>query len=360
MIEREFLAAIYSFKYFGPVRTKLLLSYFGSAEDIWHKDKKALLEVGLKEKVVEEFLDYRKKFSESNYFERLKRQFIKFVTISEDNYPENLIGIEGAPMVLYYIGSLHRSDRNAVAIVGSRKMSSYGREVTEKFAGELASVGVVIVSGLALGVDAIAHKACIEAGGRGIVVLASGLDTISPFTNKWIAVKIVKMGGSIVSEYPLGQPPFRTSFPSRNRIISGLSKAVIVIEGLKKSGTLLTASAAAEQGRPVFAVPGQITSPLSGAPHYLIQNGAKMATSARDILDELNIQLKVNSEEMERVMPTDDEEKLLLKALENEDLHIDEISRISGYSINNISSILTIMELKGLVINLGGGSYRKT
>ncbi len=359
MTEREYLAAIYSFQSFGPVRTKLLLTYFGSSENIWHKNKTELLEVGLTDKIVDSFIVHRKEFEQSNYFDRLKKLSIKFVTKEESEYPENLKEIDGAPIVLYYIGNLHKSDRQAIAIVGSRKMSTYGKEVTEKFAAELTSVGIVIVSGLALGVDAVAHKTCAELGGRGIVVLASGLDTISPYTNRWIALKIVKNGGSIVSEYPLGQPPFRTSFPSRNRIVSGLSRAVIVIEGERQSGTLLTASAAAEQGRTVFAVPGQITSPLSGAPHYLIQNGAKLVTSVKDILDELNLQLKVNVEEIEKVMPTDETEIKILKITAKEALHIDEISRLSGISINGISSNLTILELKGMIKNLGNGIYRK-
>ncbi len=359
MTEREYLAALYSFQYFGPVRTNLLLNYFGSSETIWHKNRKDFLEVGLKDKIVDSFIEYKNKFELSSYFDKLKKLGIKFVTIKEDDYPENLRNIDSAPVVLYYIGTLHKSDKNAVAIVGSRKMSSYGREVTENFAAELSGLGIVIVSGLALGIDAVAHKTCAELGGRGIVVLASGLDTISPYTNRWIALQIVKKGGSILSEYPLGQPPFRTSFPSRNRIVSGLSKAVIVIEGERKSGTLLTASAAAEQGRTVFAVPGQITSPLSGAPHYLIQNGAKMAICVKDILDELNLQLKVNADEIEKVMPTDKTELKILGILSRESLHLDMVARITGLTVANISASLTIMELKGIVKNMGNGMYKK-
>lgn len=359
MSEREYLAALCAFTYFGPARVRLLLNFFGSAKKAWSANSTLLQELGLNEKVVESFVKHRQNFAGDGYFNRLKKYSINFTTDRDGNYPENLGGIDGAPPVLYYIGKLTASNANAVAIVGSRKMSSYGREVAEKFAAELASLGITIVSGLALGIDAIAHRATIAVSGKGIVVLASGLDTISPLTNQWVAREIIKKGGAIVSEYPLGQPPFRTSFPSRNRIISGLSKAVVVIEGLAKSGTLLTASAAAEQGRSVFAVPGQITSPLSAAPNYLIQNGAKLATSVRDILNDLDLQLKVDLEEVKKVFPEGKNEEKLLEILTNEALHLDEVARISGLAVSEISARLTVMELKGIVKNVGNGVYKK-
>jgi DNA processing protein len=356
---REYLVALCSYSYFGPQRIKLLLNYFGNPKKAWKASLSELKEIGLKEAKAAEFLKFKKDFENGDYFNRLKKFKIEYVTFNDKNYPENLKEINDFPPVLYYIGSLRRSDKNAVAIVGSRLGSSYGREVTENISAELSSLGIVIVSGLALGIDAVAHKACFEAGGRGIVVLASGLDTISPFTNRWIAIEIVKHGGAIVSEYPLGFMPLKTNFPARNRIVSGLSKAVIVVEGLKKSGTLLTASAAAEQGRTVFAVPGQITSPLSQAPNYLIQNGAKLVSSTQDILDELNLQLKVDADEMEKVLPGNENEVNLVAALTNEALHLDELARITGLTVSQISASLTVMELKGLVKNIGQGMYRK-
>ncbi len=359
MTDSEYLVALSSYNYFGPQRIKLLLKYFGNAKKAWQSGQEELIEIGLKGSRVIEFVNYRKKFESSNYFEKLKKFKVNYVTFNDPNYPTNLKEINDYPPVLYYIGSLERRDKNAVAIVGSRLGSSYGREVTRKLSSELASMGVVIVSGLALGVDAVAHKACYEVGGRGIVVLASGLDTISPLTNRYIAVEIVRQGGAIVSEYPLGHMPFKTNFPARNRIVSGLSKAVVVIEGLRKSGTLLTASAAAEQGRTVFAVPGQITSPLTQAPHYLIQNGAKLVSSTQDILDELNLQLKVDPDEIEKVMPSDETEAKLINLLVNENLHLDELGRITGLTVSQISASLTVMELKGMVKNIGHGVYKK-
>jgi DNA processing protein len=359
MVDREYLAALYSFTYFGPARTKLLLSYYKSAKNAWNASATSLIELGLKEHVVNDFVKYRNSFMNSDYFNRLKTHSISFLTLYDDNYPKNLKEIDSAPVILYYIGEIKAFTSNAIAIVGSRQASYYGREVASKISSQLASYGITIISGLALGIDAVAHKACLDAGGRGVAVLASGLDTITPLTNRHIAIEIVKKGGAIVSEYPLGYPPFRTSFPSRNRIISGLSKGVVVIEGLSKSGTLLTASAAANQGRPVFAVPGQITSPLSAAPHFLIKNGAKLVSDVSDILDELDLQLKVNKEEVEKIMPTDILEDKILKIIENEDLHVDEICRILGLQVSNVSGKLTIMELKGMIKNVGNGIYAK-
>lgn len=359
MKEKQYLVALYAFTSFGPARTKLLISYFGSSEKVWNADSNRLYEIGLSKKIVENFVIFRKNFDLKRYFNRLKKLKIKYITYNDKNYPENLRGLEDAPLILYVLGDLKSDDINAVAIVGSRKMTSYGREVASKFAYELSGMGISIVSGLAFGVDAAAHIATLEAGGRGVAVLASGLDIVTPASNTELAKRLVKNGGAIVSEYPLGTSPLRTFFPSRNRIISGLSKAVLVVEGARKSGTLLTASAAAEQGRQVFAVPGQITSPMSEASHYLIKNGAKIVTSVDDIVEELDMQFTVDRQKVEKVMPTDKVEINLIEILENEPLHLDDIGRISGLQVNDVSAKLTVMELKGLVRNMGSGIYKK-
>jgi DNA processing protein len=238
-------------------------------------------------------------------------------------------------------------------------MTSYGREVTEKFAYELANFGVTIVSGLARGVDTIAHKAALSAGGRTVAVLGNGLDTTYPPENEILAREIIKKGGAVVSEYPLGYPAIPVNFANRNRIVSGLSRAVIVIEGAEKSGTLLTASHAAEQGRTVFAVPGAITSPMSAAPLFLLKNGARIATNSNDVLEELNMQVRVDREKIENILPTGEEEKNLLEILKNEPMHLDELVRITEYSTSEISARLTIMEMKGMVKSLGKGIYKK-
>ncbi len=359
MTRRQYLVALYAFIPFGPARIQALLSFFENPKNVWNADRKSLIDVGLKKKTVDEFFKHKDNFNSENYFNTLDKLGIGYITIDDNVYPENLKNLTNAPIVLYIKGKLSRNDTNSVAIVGSRKMTSYGKEVAELFSGELASCGATIISGLARGIDTTAHKAAIVAGGRTIAVLGCGLNTIYPSENSGLAKKIVETGGAIISEYPLDYPTLRTNFANRNRIISGISAAVLVVEGAKKSGTLLTASHAAEQGRQVFAVPGQITSPLSGAPHFLIQNGAKFAFSPKDIIEELDLQFQVDKEKIEKVMPSDKDEKKLLELLENEPLHLDEIVRISKISTNEVSSRLTIMELKGLVKNQGGGKYKK-
>jgi DNA processing protein len=351
--ESQYLTAIYAFNYFGPARVKLLLSYFKKAKIIWKSSKEKLIETGLPEEKVSAFDDFRRSFDIKKYFDRLRDLKIDVVTILDKNYPRSLKGLGGSPSVLYYKGTLTSLETDSVAIVGSRKMTSYGREVTERFSGELSNFGVTIISGLARG-------ACLAVGGKTVAVLGNGLDTIYPLENTGLAQAIIKAKGALISEYPLGYPALPENFAARNRIVSGLSSAVIVIEGAEKSGTLLTAAHAAEQGKTVFAVPGQITSPLSAAPLYLLRNGAKVACETKDILDELDLQVKVDKGRIEKVVPGNPQEEKLLEILENESLHLDELVRISGGKIPEISARLTIMEMKGLVRNLGKGMYKKT
>ena len=288
--EREYSAAVYAHIPFGPVRMRLLLSYFKSAKKIWESSGEELMRVGLNRKIVSGFIYHRKNFDFDKYFGLLKRMSVDFITIKDKGYPENLKRIEDAPYILYVKGKLYKKDRNAVAIVGSRKMTSYGKKVSEILSSSLSKRGITIISGLARGIDTIAHSTAVACGGRTIAVMACGLDIVYPPENRRLAENIVKKGGAVISEYPLGQPPSRGNFPNRNRIISGLSRAVIVVEGEKRSGTLLTASRAAEQGIPVFAVPGPITSSLSYASYFLIKNGANILFSVDDVIEELDLQ----------------------------------------------------------------------
>ena len=358
--EDQYLAAVYAFDSFGPARTKLLLNFFKASKNIWNATETDLLRVNLKKDLVERFIEHRRNFDIEEYFLKLKKLKIGFATFLNKNYPENLKGLDDAPCVLYYRGILNPKEVNLVAIVGARKMTSYGREVTEKFAGELAGFGATIVSGLARGVDTVAHKEAIAAGGRTIAVLGNGLDITYPPENEILAKEIVKSGGAVISEYPLGYPALPVNFANRNRIISGLSKAIIVIEGAEKSGTLLTATHAAEQGRTVFAIPGAITSPMSAAPLFLLKNGARIAITPGDILDELDLQIKVDREKVEKILPTGRDEEKLLEILATEPMHLDELVRITGSKTSEISARLMILEMKGLVRNLGNGVYKKS
>ncbi len=358
MTEKEYLICLSTFVPFGPARIKLLLSYFGSAKKIWTAPPKTLKELGLGQERIQEFIRHRDSLDISAYFNRLNKFRIKYLTINDGKYPANLKEISDAPFVLYFKGEIKSGDENAIAIVGTRKITSYGKEVTERFSGELSSFGVTIISGLARGVDTFAHRSAIASHGRTFAVVGSGLDNIYPPENLALAGEIEKHG-ALISEYPLGYPALPINFPTRNRLVSGLSKAVLVIEGAAKSGTLLTASHAADQGKAVFAVPGQITSPLSAAPLFLLKNGAKLATTTNDILEELDLEVRVDREKMEKVMPSTKDEGQILKILENEPLHLDELARISTLDVSKISARLTIMELKGMVKNIGNGVYKK-
>lgn len=359
MTDQNYLTAICAFGFFGPARIKLLLSYFKKPKKIWLAKSEELLTMGLPKHKVYEFERFKSVFDIDSYFKKLEKFSIKAVTILDKNYPENLKGIPDAPIALYVRGDIKTSDSNAVAIVGTRMMTSYGREVARRFASELAGYGITIISGLALGIDSEAQRAALNSGGRTVAILASGLDMITPVTNKALALEFIKNRGAIVSEYPIGHIPQPYDFPVRDRLISGFSKAVIVIEGRMKSGTFYTVKAALDQGRPVFAVPGPITSPASEGPNYLIQNGAKLITGVKDVLDELDLQVKVDRGVMEKIMPTDKYEAKFMGVLDKEPLHLDEVVRITGIKTDIVSARLTLMEMKGLVKNLGGGMYRK-
>jgi len=357
--ETKFLTAVCAFEGFGPARIKLLLNYFKSSQKIWEAPTGEFKNIGLKEELANKFDIFRKNFDIDKYFEKLKTLSIWVLSINDKNYPENLKDIDDAPVILYIRGTLIKGDSRAIAIVGSRMMTSYGREVANKFAAELSNFGITIISGLALGVDAEAQKSALNSGGRTISVLASGLNNITPYTNQKLGEEIVKSGGALISEYPLSHSPAPYDFPVRDRIIAGLAKGVIVIEARMKSGTFYTVKAALNIGRPVFAVPGQITSPSSEGTNYLIQNGAKLVTSTKEIMDELNLQTVVDREIVEKILPSDDFEAKIYKSLEIEPLHLDELVRISGSKTSNVSARLTIMEMKGMVKHIGNSVYRK-
>lgn len=233
MTETQFLTAVSAFDYFGPQRIKILVEYFKSAEKVWKAAAKDLTEIGLSAKKVSEFEKFRDNFDIDKYFRKLNRLGIGVTVLSDRKYPKNLKGISDAPPVLYFRGNLKPQDENAIAVVGSRLMTSYGRAATAKIAAGLASFGVTVTSGLALGVDAEAQRSALSVAGRTIAVLASGLDIISPFTNKSLALEIIRTNGAIVSEYPLGHTPFPSDFAFRNRLISGLSKGVVVFRSQK-------------------------------------------------------------------------------------------------------------------------------
>ncbi len=281
------------FEGIGPVRFKLLCDYFGSARKAYEAPAGSLLAVGLGENLVKRFLDFRQRFDPDSYFLRLERLGIKIIFAGEENYPKLLKEIGDPPPVLYVrinqIGQIF--NKKAVAVVGTRKITAYGRQVTEMITKGLVAAGWVIVSGLARGTDRVAHETAVNNHGLTIAVLGHGLEKVYPPEHQALAEKIVSSGGALVSDFPLEAKIFPGNFPARNRIISGLSLGVVITEAARDSGSLTTASWAAEQGREVFAVPGLITSPLSAGTSELLQKGAKLVSGVKDILEELEIRL---------------------------------------------------------------------
>lgn len=288
--------------------------------------------------------------------EKLERYEVKALTVHSPDYPARLKEIYDYPPVLYVRGSLLPEDEWCLAVVGTRRATVYGRQVTEEFVADLARNKITIVSGLAKGIDSIAHRTALEAGGRSVAVFACGLDTVYPAENADLAKRLMKQG-ALVSEYPLGTKPRAENFPRRNRILSGLSLGVLVVEAGETSGAMITAHLAAEQNREVFAVPGSILSPASKGTNQLIQEGAKLVRGYADILEELNLTAVAQQMEMKELLPESDTEAFLLKQLGAEPTHIDEVCRSSGLPAATVSSTLAMMELKGMVKQVGGMNY---
>lgn len=359
MTEREALIVLSAYVPFGPRRLKLLGNYYGSFKKALESSSTKLLALGISEKLVFGFEEHKKQFNLQNYLKAIERYRISLLVPGDKNYPLNLTEIDDSPAPLYVKGKVLAQDRLSVAIVGTRKPTSYGREVTANFSSWLAQLGITIVSGLARGIDTVAHKSAISVGGRTIAVLGGGLDRIYPSENVGLARKIVSGFGAIVSEFPLGLPPLRHNFPQRNRIVSGLSKAVVVVEGTMKSGTLHTVSSAVNQNREVFAVPGPITSKVSEAPNYLIKNGSTPAVTPQDIVEFLGIDSAKEKVSFLASLPERENEKAIFSLLDSGELHMDEIVRKLNMQTSKVSATLTIMEMKGLVKNIGEGVYRK-
>jgi DNA processing protein len=344
----------------GPVSFRLLLTYF--SDDVaaaWKASSTELALAGLGQKVIDSFIKQRASCNPQKELERLERLRISVITIKDRDYPTLLKDIPNSPPVLYVAGTLKKEeDQFALGVVGTRKASTYGRQVTEQFAKELAQGHVTVVSGLAHGIDTIAHTATLDAGGRTLAVLACGLDIIYPPENLKLAKRIVESGqGALITEFPLGVKPDARNFPARNRIISGLSLGILVTEAPKQSGALITANFALEHGRDVFAVPQNIYSGGSVGVNKLIQDGAQLVTNVNDILFSLNLFMIPQQIEIQGILPENAEEQTLLALLSHDPVHIDEIIRDAGLPTMTVTSTLMMMELKGMVRQVGGMMY---
>ncbi len=340
----------------GRVRLTQLENYFGNLENAWKASTSNLKHAGLDSGSIRAIDSWRPKISLEAEMEKLDRYGVKALSCHDPDYPARLKEIYDYPPLLYIRGSLLPEDEWCLAVVGTRRATVYGRQVTEEIVADLAQSKITIVSGLAKGIDSVAHHSTLKAGGRSIAVFACGLDIVYPSENAELA-RCIMQQGALISEYPLGTRPKAENFPRRNRIMSGLSLGVLVAEAGETSGAMITAHLALEQNREVFAFPGSILSPASRGTNHLIQEGAKLVRDYTDILEELNLTAVAHQIEMKEVIPASDTESLLLKQLGAEPTHIDEVCRSSGLPVSTVSSTLAMMELKGLVKQVGAMNY---
>jgi DNA processing protein len=340
----------------GRVRISRLKEFFGSLQDAWKAPEGRLKQAGLDSRSVDALLTVRSRMSLDGEMERLERQGVQVVVCEDQVYPSRLKEIYDYPPVLYVKGNLPSQDEPCLAVVGTRRPTIYGRQATEEIVTDLVRSRITIVSGLARGIDSVAHRAALDAGGETIAVFASGLDITYPKENTRLAQSIMEHG-ALVSEHPLGVKPRPESFPLRNRIMSGLSLGILVVEAGERSGALITAHQAVEQNREVFAIPGSILSPASQGTNRLIQEGAKLVRNHTDILQELNLTIIVQQGEIKEFSPANDAETAILKQLGPEPNHIDEICRRSGLTMPEVSSTLAMLELRGIARQVGNMNY---
>jgi len=341
----------------GRIRVSRLREHFGSLRNAWEAPENGLKEAGLDARSIDNVLLLRPKISLDAEIERLEHYKVRVLTCEDAHYPSRLKQIHDYPPVLYVRGTLLLGDEPCLAAVGTRRPTIYGRQVAEEIVADLARSKIVIVSGLARGIDTLAHRAALSSGGKTIAVFASGLDIVYPAENAKLAQAIMEQG-ALVSEYPLGVRPKAENFPLRNRIMSGLSLGVLVVEAGERSGALITAFQAVEQNREVFAIPGSILSPASKGTNRLIQEGAKLVRNYADIIEELNLSIVAPEQiEIKEFLPVNEVESAVLKLLTHEPSHIDEICRRSGLTVPEVSSTLTMLELKGMAKQVGNMNY---
>jgi DNA processing protein len=357
MEEKDYWLGFSVFPGVGPITFKKLLTEFSSAENAWNANEDQVISV-LGKKKGNNFLQFRETFNFDTYKSRLAKANVTVVTLPDAPYPLLLKQIKNPPFVLYTKGDMSIKNSKTIGIVGTRKITQYGREVTKLFTQDLVLSGCTIVSGLAMGVDAVAHKTTLENGGKTIAVLGCGVDCCSPSENQVLYDDIIENGGAILSEVPLGMSPTIGTFPARNRIVAGLSQGILVTEGAEDSGALITADFAFKSNRNVFAVPGPITSSLSKGPYKLIEKGAKLVTKVEDILREFqisNVKFPISNKETPR--GDTKEEQAIIDLLEKEALGFDELVRRLKIDSAQIGSILSLMEVKGFIQSHEGGHF---
>lgn len=342
----------------GPIMSKKLLSLMGSPEDIFNAGIKDLTSVkGISKKKAENIKNFQQWDEVEKQLKVVDGKGMKAVGFNDSQYPAVLKEMADSPIVLYIRGNYYPDDKYGIAVVGSRKHSVYGETVTQKISGELSSAGLTIISGMARGIDTLSHKSALASGGRTIAVLGCGLDICYPAENKGLMEKIIS-SGCIISEFPPSTLPNKENFPRRNRLISGLSLGVLVVEAASDSGSLITASYALEQNKEVFAVPGNITSKTSEGTNNLIQQGAKIVLDTNDIIEELAPMLKGFIKiEKRKTANLSEEESRICSMLTREPMHIDILSRESKLPVNKILDLMLLLEIKGIVSQSSGKRF---
>jgi DNA processing protein len=359
--ERAYWVCLNTAPGIGPVRFQRLLELCGNARGAWEANDLELAAAGLERRTIDSMRRLRQRTTPEAISERLKKLGIQTLTLLDDEYPDNLRHVADPPPVLFVRGRLQSHDERAVALIGTRRATAYGRAVADRLSRDLTSAGVTVVSGLAKGIDTFAHHAAVHAGGRTIAVLGNGLDQVYPPENASLARKILETdAGALVSEFAPGIPPDAVNFPRRNRIISGLSVVTVIVEAGVRSGALITADFALEQGRDVLAVPGSIFSPASAGANDLLKQGATPVTCVDDILELLGDTPAEASAEMAPHMPElGPDESTVWQALGGEPRHVDQLGQAVRMPAGQLSAALAMLELKGLARQVGSMLYTR-
>lgn len=356
-MQTKYLLALNAHPKIGSQTIKKALAPFDNVEKLWKAKYEELIHY-IGEKTANLIIEAKQQFNPDQEVEKLHHLNIGYITMYDKSYPKLLLETPDHPAVLYVRGELDALKKPGIAVVGSRKFSYYGKKITDQLSKSCVQAGLSIISGLALGIDAVAHRTALDAGGITVGVLGCGLDRIYPATNLALGREILDKNGAVVSEFPPGTPPLVHHFPQRNRIIAGLSLGTLVIEAAEESGALITAYQALDYNREVFAVPGNIDAEMSKGTNLLIQKGAKLVTKAEDIFEDLNVEVKKEEEKSREILPETEEEKSIFNILLSGERLVDDITRETGLNIIAINGALSFMEMKGMVENLGGGRYK--
>jgi DNA processing protein len=361
----KYWLALFSVPNIGPIRYASLVKHFGTPEKVLSASEKELSQLPDMGPVIASNLRNHVSWKEAEEQLRLlEKNQVRMVTFKDQEYPRNLLSIYDPPPFLFVKGRIEKEDENAVAIVGCRSASVYGRRITERIGRELVRRGITVVSGLARGIDSIGHHSALKEKGRTLAVLGSGLDVLYPPENRGLAERISN-SGAVISEFPFGTKPEPPNFPKRNRLISGLSLGVVIVEAGPKSGALLTAHCALEQNREVFAIPGNLGAKNSQGTNRLIKEGAKLVTSVEDILEELRFdtgkeKTTAREEEEKALLDLSEMEKSIIQLISDEPYHIDKIAAGASLQVPQALSTLLSLELKGLVRQLSGKMFVRT